>query len=127
MTGAWFGRYAYADGQPPVAFLATVDEGDGGFSGWTSEVNTVGDSSPYLNAVLAGERQGRTVAFSKTYDGASDVAHAVEYAGRLDATGELLTGAWRFAGGTGVFEMRRTHADGEEDEVERREAIDART
>lgn len=128
MTGGWFGRYAYPEaGEPPVAFWAAIVEGEGGaFEGTTSESNMLGDGSDLLEAVLRGVRAGRTVSFVKAYDGASDAAHAVDYAGELDAAGELLTGRWTLEGLVGDFEMRRRHIDEEAEEQDRLEEADIR-
>ena len=115
LTGAWFGSFAYLDlPQPEVSFTATLDEVAGVLSGTTSELNTVGTSSPHLSAMVRGSRQGAEVTFRKTYDGASDAAHAIDYAGTVDEEGTRVAGFWQMTGASGSFEMRRTHARADE-------------
>jgi hypothetical protein len=128
LTGAWFGRFAYppGTGQEPVSFWAAIVETGGDFEGTTSEPNSIGDSSDLLGAILRGRREGRLVAFTKAYDGASDAAHAVAYAGDLDAEGETIVGEWRVEDMVGGFEMRRTHAPGAAEEAARDEAVEVR-
>lgn len=127
LTGAWFGRYFYPPvlAQPPVSFWAAIVETEGRIEGTTSEPNTIGHSSDLLGAILHGLREGRQVSFTKAYDGASDAAHAVEYQGELDASGELLTGSWRVGGLSGAFEMRRTHAPDAAEAQDAREELAA--
>ncbi|MFN3288478.1 MAG: hypothetical protein ACK40H_08510 [Sphingomonadaceae bacterium] len=128
LTGAWFGRYFYPPlfAHPPVSFWAAIVETGGRIEGTTSEPNTMGRSSDLLGAILHGTRTGRQVDFTKAYDGASDAAHAVEYRGELDASGELLTGSWRVGRWSGAFEMRRTHAPDAVEAVEEREEVTTR-
>lgn len=121
LTGFWVGRYAYAGGAaPPVSFLATMEEGAGGaLSGTISEPNSIGMSSRELSAFLSGQREGRAVSFAKTYDGASDAAHRVEYSGELSEDGRRIAGHWIVEYMTGPFEMTREILDeqAEEDEM----------
>lgn len=120
MTGAWFGHYAYADGRPPVQFIATLAETKGGgFGGGVSEPNSIGQTGPFLNAVIDGVRRGRVFRFTKLYDGEADAAHAIAYAGELLPGGEEAAGRWILPTDSGTFRMTRTHVvdDEAEDEV----------
>lgn len=126
LTGAWWGRYRYPTGRA-VAFWATITDSDGIFTGATSEANSIGTTTDLLHADLRGRKDGMSVTFTKAYDGASDAAHAVDYTGTLELSGERITGEWRLAEARGGFEMHRTLPDADEEAVERREIVDART
>ncbi len=84
LSGFWVGRYAYEGSvAEPVQFLATIEESGGTLGGTISEPNQIGHSSKELHAFLSGTREGADVFFAKTYDGASDAAHRVDYFGQL--------------------------------------------
>ena len=102
------GSFSYPAGQGPTTpFLAKLEDQDGSLSGSMIEPNTVGLSSDELEAMISGSRQGRAVDFTKTYDGASDAAHAVDYVGRVSADGNTISGVWSLAEMDGTFEMHR--------------------
>jgi hypothetical protein len=108
ISGLWMGSYSYPGGHGPTTpFLARISDDSGALSGTIIEPNTMGPSSDSLEAVLSGSRQGRSVDFTKTYDGASDAAHAVDYVGQLSADGDTITGVWSLAALDGTFEMYR--------------------
>jgi hypothetical protein len=108
MTGMWEGTFAYPSYQGPTTpFVARIDEEGGALTGTIMEPNTIGLSSDELEAVLTGTREGGAVDFTKTYDGSSDAAHAVDYVGRLSDDGNLVTGVWSLGELDGTFEMRR--------------------
>ena len=67
----------------------------------------MGSSSGELGAVITGSRQGSAIDFTKTYDGESDAAHAVDYVGRLSGDGNSISGVWSLASLDGAFEMHR--------------------
>jgi len=125
LSGAWWGQYRYLTGRA-VGFWAILDDSGGAFTGTSSEPNRIGDTTDLLHAVLRGTREGSAVRFVKAYDGASDAAHAVDYAGTLDRSGERIAGEWRLSTARGSFEMRRTLPDADEEAVERRETADTR-
>jgi hypothetical protein len=109
MTGLWEGAFAYPAYQGPTTpFVAHIEESDGTLAGTIMEPNTMGWSSEELEAVLNGARNGRSVDFTKAYDGSSDAAHAVDYVGQLSDDGNLVTGVWSLAELDGTFEMRRS-------------------
>jgi len=108
MTGLWEGMFAYpAYKGPNTPFVARIVEADGQLSGTIMEPNTMGWSSEELEAVVNGARTGRSVDFTKAYDGSSDAAHAVDYVGQLSDDGNLVTGVWSLEELDGTFEMRR--------------------
>lgn len=108
MTGLWEGTYAYPSYQGPTTpFVARIAEEGGTLAGTIMEPNTIGFSSDELEAMLNGAREGAAVDFTKTYDGSSDAAHAVDYVGRLSDDGNLVTGVWSLGEIDGTFEMRR--------------------
>jgi hypothetical protein len=109
MSGLWEGAFAYPAYQGPTTpFVASIEETDGALTGTIMEPNTMGWSSEELEAVLNGARNGRSVDFTKAYDGSSDAAHAVDYVGQLSDDGNLVTGVWSLAELDGTFEMRRS-------------------
>jgi hypothetical protein len=111
MTGMWEGTFAYPGYEGPTTpFVARIEEEAGSLTGTIMEPNTVGLSSDELEAVLTGTREGAAVDFTKTYDGSSDAAHAVDYVGRLAEDGNMVTGVWSLGELDGSFEMRRETA-----------------
>ena len=114
LTGAWFGHYSYPGTlRPAVAFIASIEEAGGLIAGTTSE-RAEGDE---LHAILRGSREGTAVAFTKAYDGAGRLAHAVEYEGDLDEDGGRVAGTWRLEGWAGKFEMTRGIVEETEEEA----------
>jgi hypothetical protein len=114
LTGFWSGEYRYRlPGERPVPFLAALEEAAGAVTGIITEPNSVGDTTPELRALVDGVRQGTAVRFAKTYDGESDLAHRVDYAGTLSEDGLTLAGEWSVAGMTGAFSMTRGELPGE--------------
>lgn len=115
LTGAWFGIFSYlGTGDPDVSFIASLEEVAGLISGNISEPNTIGDTTMHLNAVIRGSREGAEVSFTKMYDGESDAAHAVNYAGTINAEGTRVSGFWQLESHSGGFEMTRTQVQEEE-------------
>lgn len=115
LTGFWVGRYSYDGGiGDPVQFLVLLDEQGGVLSGTISEPNSIGLSSRELHAFLSGHRNGADIAFAKTYDGASDAAHRVDYHGRLNSEATEIVGRWTIAPEGGDFTMRRELLDEQE-------------
>jgi hypothetical protein len=108
LSGLWLGSFSYPGGiGPTTPFMAKlVDEG-GSLSGETVEPNTMGASSDSLEAFIRGSRQGSAVDFTKTYDGASDAAHSIDYVGQVSGDGNMITGVWSMTGLDGTFEMYR--------------------
>lgn len=122
LSGLWLGSFSYPGGEGPTTpFMAKIVDAGGSLSGETVEPNTVSFTSGTLEAVIAGTRDGAAVDFTKTYDGASDCAHSVDYVGRLSDDGNRVTGVWSMAGLDGTFEMYREavwdEVAGEEAEV----------
>ena len=97
-----------------------VDQG-GSLSGETVEPNTMGLSAQTLEAFLVGTREGTSVDFTKTYDGAADAAHSIDYVGQVSGDGNRIAGVWSMDGQDGTFEMYREgvweEAEGEVGEV----------
>ena len=125
LSGFWVGSYRY-DGaaKDAVQFLVTMEESDGhALSGTISEPNSMGRTSKELHAILSGNRDGLDIFFAKTYDGASDAAHRVDYYGVLSEDGRRISGHWSLAGTSGTFEMTREILSEEEVEVEIREEV----
>jgi hypothetical protein len=139
ISGLWLGSFSYPAGLGPTTpFLARIEEWSGrrvprtrlrsaghcapdhggSLAGSIIEPNTVGASSTELEAVLSGSRDGHSVDFTKVYDGASDAAHAVDYAGRLSGDGNSITGVWSLADLDGTFEMHREAVWEEQEGVE---------
>jgi hypothetical protein len=108
LSGLWLGSYSYPGGKGPTTpFMAKLLDAAGSLSGETVEPNTVGRSSETLDAFIVGRRDGSSVDFTKTYDGASDAAHAIDYVGRLSGDGNEIKGVWSMEDLDGTFEMYR--------------------
>jgi len=70
LTGVWHGLYTYPRYLQRVLFGATLIETASWVTGSTHEPRTTGRSGPEtLFATLLGTRNGRAVAFRKTYEG----------------------------------------------------------
>lgn len=119
ISGFWVGRYVY-DGMAgeAVQFLCNVTDDSGALSGTISEPNSIGGSSRELNAIVSGSRTGSDVSFAKTYDGASDAAHRVDYAGVLNDKGNVIAGRWSIGDYGGDFSMKRELLDESDVEAE---------
>ncbi|MDP8993769.1 MAG: hypothetical protein M3N07_02120 [Pseudomonadota bacterium] len=108
LSGLWLGSFSYPAGEGPTTpFMARIEDCGGSLSGSTIEPNTVGTSSEALEALISGSRDGAAVDFTKTYDGASDAAHSVDYVGRVSNDGNTVSGVWSMAEMDGTFEMHR--------------------
>jgi hypothetical protein len=122
LSGLWLGSFAYPGGQGPATpFMAKIVDAGGSLAGETVEPNMMSFTGDTLEASIAGSRAGAAVDFTKTYDGASDCAHAVDYVGRLSADGNSIVGVWSLEDMDGTFEMYREavweEAEGREAEV----------
>ena len=108
LSGLWLGSFSYPSGEGPTTpFMAKLVDSDGALSGEIVEPNTVGFSPATLEAFLVGTRSGASVDFTKTYDGAADAAHSIDYVGRLSEDGNRIAGVWSMEGLDGTFEMYR--------------------
>lgn len=109
LTGVWQGRFSYgaADG---CAFVATLMELGKHLSGSTHEPDASGrGGEDHLFAMIEGTRRGRTISFTKTYDGSSGWTHSVAYEGSLSADGTEIEGRWSIgAEASGTFLMLRS-------------------
>ena len=124
LSGFWVGRYAYDGGfGKPVSFLANVKDDGGALSGTISEPNQMGVSSDELHAIISGSREGSDIFFVKAYDGASDAAHRVDYAGMVNAQGTEISGHWILSGTSGTFTMTREIVVEAEETVAESEAL----
>jgi hypothetical protein len=109
VSGVWKGGYISSDGSDVNTFDITLVQRGGALTGTTVEVNGFGDmkKSLFLTANIAGTVRGDEVRFTKTYDGAGDVSHSVQYVGRVDASGRHIRGTYSAEGATGRFEIAR--------------------
>jgi hypothetical protein len=108
LSGLWLGSYSYPAGVGPTTpFMAKLVDAGGSLSGEMVEPNTMGISAETLEAFLVGTREGSAIDFTKTYDGAADAAHSIDYVGRVTDDGNRVTGVWSLDGMDGSFEMHR--------------------
>ena len=108
VSGLWKGSFSYPGGiGPTTPFLARIEDLGGALSGTIVEPNLAGAFGGSLESFLRGSRDGDAVDFTKVYDGAADLAHAVDYVGRLSGDGNRIAGMWSLAGMDGGFEMYR--------------------
>ena len=103
--GIWYGRYD-AQGFPETnSFVAHLDDDNGAISGTITEPDTRGDHG-VRRAFVSGNRSGTELRFVKQYDGGA-LAHAVRYAGEIDADATEISGLWVIVRHHGIFTMRR--------------------
>lgn len=114
LGGAWFG--AYRMGAIEVAFIALLEDRGGALAGRISEPDRFAGTGGLLHATLDGRRDGESIRFRKTYDGAARVSHAVAYAGVLSEAGQRIDGAWRIGSEGDSFFMTRSSLDAAEAE-----------
>ena len=108
LSGLWLGSFSYpAGGGPTTPFMAKLVDAAGSLSGETVEPNTMGLSAETLEAFIVGTREGNAVDFTKTYDGAADAAHSIDYVGQVSGDGNRIAGVWSMDGQDGSFEMYR--------------------
>lgn len=108
LSGLWLGSFSYPGGiGPTTPFMAKLVDQSGSLSGETVEPNTMGLAAETLEAFLVGTREGASVDFTKTYDGAADAAHSIDYVGQVSGDGNKIAGVWSMDGLDGSFEMYR--------------------
>lgn len=110
LTGVWHGLYSYPAALEPVYFVATLLDAGSSLHGSTHEAAIGRTGAPLtVTASVAGECEGGSVRFLKTYDGAGGWRHAVAYAGALSACGAEIEGRWSIPGDwSGRFLMLRS-------------------
>jgi hypothetical protein len=96
LSGIWQGLYAYPEALSPVSFTATLLESGSWLSGSTHEA-AEDDVGEWVDcyATLLGKRRGRSVRFTKTYDGRNGWSHSVDYDGEVSGDGAEISGRWR--------------------------------
>ena len=119
LTGVWHGLYTYANGAT-VSFVATLIESGSSLTGSTHEPSMLGGGGT-ANAMLAGSRDARAVAFVKTYAcGGPIYSNPVHYDGTLNGDATEIEGRWSIRPIlSGKFMMIRS--TGKAEAVERRQ------
>ena len=113
VTGVWYGRWSSDDGWvSPNRFIALLEEQAGGIEGTVSEPDVEGGVP--IHATLRGARSGGAIHWTKQYDGAGRLAHAVRYAGEVHDDATRITGTWRFSHYSGTFVREREIFSAEE-------------
>ncbi len=109
LSGLWEGQYKYPNSwQAPVSFDVEITDRGGVLSGIISEPNTFdGEAGHLLTAVMAGQTDGDTVTFTKTYVGEGYAQHSLTYKGVLSDKDTRITGEWKTGLFGGKFEMTR--------------------
>ncbi|MEZ5787367.1 MAG: hypothetical protein R3D62_13090 [Xanthobacteraceae bacterium] len=98
LTGVWDGLYRQPGQQQQVPFTATLIDTGSLVSGSTHEpCNVPGCLIETHQATLSGERAGRAVSFTKSYDPPGFGYGVVGYAGTLSADGMEIAGHWRIS------------------------------
>jgi len=110
VTGVWYGRYAADQWDETNGFIAVLEEAGRAISGVITERDTE-EQVDVRRALVSGHRDGAVVSFIKQYDGSGGHDHALDYAGRIDAEGIEITGAWSQAWSSGRFVMEREKFD----------------
>ncbi|MBX3594569.1 hypothetical protein [Sphingomonas sp.] len=107
LSGVWYGRYfATSWGVEENSFIAHLEDEGGAFVGTITEPDTTG-AADIRRAFIDGSRSGASLRFTKQYDPAGPLAHAVAYSGTVTDDGTEVTGEWRFSGYHGSFVMCR--------------------
>jgi hypothetical protein len=101
----WTGEYQYPNqSQGPVEFTMTLQLNGQSITGRTTEPATFGNgSSPFLYATISGTVVGRTISFTKTYDGTGGVNHSVQYRGTISRDGSFIVGRWNIGNDGAAF------------------------
>ena len=109
LTGVWEGVYRQRV-IGSVNFTATLIESANQLTGSTHEPCIVFDCPRRTHlATLAGDRQGRTVSFVKSYDPPGFGYDTVAYAGELNSDATEIAGIWTIGSGfSGEFVMTRS-------------------
>jgi hypothetical protein len=115
LTDRWQGTYYYSTdrGEQPVEFelLLLYDVKTGKLAGHIREPRSFGQgANPWTHAGVRGafDVERRTLTFTKQYDGANGIHHAVRYLGQLAADGKSVAGTWSIdALNSGKFELHR--------------------
>lgn len=115
LTGVWDGAYSYPHPYailPPTPFRATMFETAGALGGEIQEVAEQGSRrGETICASLRGQRAGRQVSFTKTYEEMepeAEYAGQVSYDGVLSEDGLEISGTWEIVGAwSGSFLMVR--------------------
>ena len=111
VSGVWYGRWrAEHPAVAPGSFIALLEEEGGGITGTITEPDPDGDDG-VLRALVGGQRAGADISWVKQYDGAGRLAHAVRYAGSVNADATEIVGRWQLEGFTGSFAMNREKFD----------------
>jgi len=105
LAGIWYGRYDASGFAETNTFVAQLDDRDGAISGTITEPDTSGQSD-LRRAFVSGNRTGSHLQFVKQYDGGV-LAHAVRYAGEINADATEVSGHWVIVRHHGIFTMRR--------------------
>jgi len=112
LSGVWYGRYDAATHAETNSFIARLRDEGGAVSGVITERDTRGGAD-IRRAFVSGQRQGSALTFVKQYDGAV-YAHAVRYAGSVNADATEVSGTWMVLESHGSFVMAREKFDAEE-------------
>ena len=110
VTGVWYGRYQADQWDETNGFIAVLEEAGGVVDGVITERDTE-EQVDVRRALVRGHRDGAVVSFIKQYDGSGGHSHAIDYAGRIDAEGIEISGAWSRAWSSGRFVMEREKFD----------------
>lgn len=110
IVGEWQGVYISAGGSDVNTFTLTFEGSPSSLTGSVVELNNFGDRSQalFLTSDLYGAQSGRTVSFTKVYDGSGGVNHSVAYEGTLSNDGRRIQGVYYLNGAlAGQFELAR--------------------
>lgn len=110
IIGEWQGLYVSSGGGDANTFTLTFEGSPSSLTGSVVEFNSFGDRSLalFLTSDLYGVQDGRTVSFTKVYDGSGGVSHSVVYEGTLSGDGRRIQGTYYLNGAAaGQFELAR--------------------
>lgn len=107
LSGRWLGAY-WGGGNQATTFDATIVDPEGPeFSGTMVETNTLSaEQVAFLLSRFEGVVEGKSVRFTKTYDGTGGLSHSVSYEGEMESPRRIV-GTWRIGETVGQFELVR--------------------
>ncbi len=101
LSGHWVGYFSYDGSNRAESYSVVFKQTGNSLSGTILEVNNTGDRKAVaLTSTLTGFVSGRSVLFTKQYDGSGGQTHQVTYELTLLPTSKLV-GVWKINGRKG--------------------------
>jgi hypothetical protein len=112
LSGQWHGIFNYPSQLPPTEFQAELRDLAGLITGTTTEPHFAGGAT--IHAMIEGSYEASSIRFRKIYDDFDGDYETVLYEGRIDPSGDEISGRWDVPGAwSGTFLMMRAGRRGE--------------